>query len=49
MAHLKPKQDAFGQTLWNMMKGEAMPAVIERDDGWIGVDLYGSGLYFAPR
>ena len=48
MAHLKPKQDAFGHTLWNMMKGDAMPAVIERDDGWIGVDLYGSKLYFAP-
>lgn len=48
MAHLKPRQDAFGQALRNMLTGDTVPVVIERDDGWIGADSYGTSLYFSP-
>jgi len=35
MKRLKPKEDAFGQTLWAAYKGEEVFEVVERDDGLI--------------
>jgi SAM-dependent methyltransferase len=45
---LRPDEDAFGQAIWNLFHGFNTPPVIERDDGMIEADIYGTSLYFTP-
>jgi SAM-dependent methyltransferase len=45
---LRPEGDAFGQAIWNHFHGWTTPPVLERDDGMVEADVYGTSLYFAP-
>jgi SAM-dependent methyltransferase len=44
---MKPKQDAFGQGVYDFYQGEPVNEIVERDDGYIGT-TGGPAIYFAP-
>jgi len=43
---IRSKRDAFGHALMDHLRGEPVPIVVERDDGYVDVD--DTRCYFAP-
>ena len=46
---MKKDADAFGEMLLHGLAGEDVAEIVERDDGFIAVGIFGPRGYFAPR